>query len=405
MPETFTERLRASRQTILDARTNAMSRKQAALDLRSERGGRKFDDAEAIVYHGAVADIRQADSDLASIDGRIAHQEAEEIRAGRDNPAVQRIKGARGTGHVGPPMFDQQQLRGMHAALMSGSQYRMESRAPIAIDSLYPAQLAPNVIGPQHDTRLLSRLPVVPTESPAIEYIRHNSTTGSAAIVAETAAKPELSFSQDTLTLHMQKFAAHVGVGFESLRDYASYEGYVTGELLRSITDVETAELLQGDGTTGHLLGFTHQSGILTHATATDTPLDSLEIAIATMRTGAALAEPTLMVIHPNTWSAIRRSKDSQERYLVAADPTADEASSVWGVPALVTTACTAGTAVLIDVTKFGRVWMREPLSVMTGYANDDFTKNIRRFVGEERLAIAVERPAAVCLVTGLPVS
>jgi hypothetical protein len=39
-------------------------------------------------------------------------------------------------------------------------------------------------------------------------------------------------------------------------------------------------------------------------------------------------------------------------------------------------------------------------LSLQTGTNNDDFTKNVVRFVGEERLALAVERPAALLSIT-----
>jgi hypothetical protein len=53
-------------------------------------------------------------------------------------------------------------------------------------------------------------------------------------------------------------------------------------------------------------------SGILTHAVGTDTPLDAIEISVAALRAGASLAEADLLVLHPNTWSALRRTKDSQ---------------------------------------------------------------------------------------------
>jgi hypothetical protein len=39
------------------------------------------------------------------------------------------------------------------------------------------------------------------------------------------------------------------------------------------------------------------------------------------------------------------------------------------------------------------------------GYSNDDFVNNLVRFVGEERLNLAITRPAAICNVYGLPTS
>ena len=71
----------------------------------------------------------------------------------------------------------------------------------------------------------------------------------------------------------------------------------------------------------------------------------------------------------------------------------------------MVTTQLTPGVGVLLDSTKFGRVSVREPLSVRLGFANDDLVRNIYRWVCEERLALAVERPSAILSITKLPVS
>jgi hypothetical protein len=42
---------------------------------------------------------------------------------------------------------------------------------------------------------------------------------------------------------------------------------------------------------------------------------------------------------------------------------------------------------------------------MMTGTDAGDFTKNIVRWVCEERFALAVERPTALLKITGLPTS
>jgi HK97 family phage major capsid protein len=242
---------------------------------------------------------------------------------------------------------------------------------------------------------------------PSVAYIRHTSTTGAAAIAAEGAAKPELIpvIDRVTATATAQKIAAHSWVSWEAINDWDAFLSYIQGEVLNYIVNCENLEILNGDSTTGHLFGLLHTTGILTHATGSGTPLDALEIAIAMLRTGAALATADLLILHPSAWSAIRRTKDLQDRYLAAPDPTVGEANSAWGIPVLVTTQLAAGAGVLLDTRKFGRVLVREPLNLRVGYSNDDFTKSIVRTVGEERLALSVERPAAVLSVTGLPTS
>jgi hypothetical protein len=74
-------------------------------------------------------------------------------------------------------------------------------------------------------------------------------------------------------------------------------------------------------------------------------------------------------------------------------------------VKILQSTAIAAGTALLIDSTKFGFVVIREGITVSSGTANDDLSRNIIRYVIEERIGLAVERASAVCSVTNLPLS
>ena len=71
----------------------------------------------------------------------------------------------------------------------------------------------------------------------------------------------------------------------------------------------------------------------------------------------------------------------------------------------LVTTQLMPGVEVLLGSIKFGRMAVREPLSVGAGFANDDLVRNICRWVCEEQIALAVERPSAILSTTKLPVS
>lgn len=196
-------------------------------------------------------------------------------------------------------------------------------------------------------------------------------------------------------------------MGWESINDWGNFTSYALGEIVRQVVNVENAELIAGPGTTGHLHGFLGQSGILTHTVAegTTNTLDDVEESIAALRSGPALAEADLFCVHPLTWSAMRRTKDEYGRYLVTPDPTADEANSLWGVEVLPTTQIAAGDGLLLDTTKFGFVVVREAVSLRTGTSEDDFVRNIQRWVAEERLELAVERPSAVLSISGLPTS
>ena len=72
-------------------------------------------------------------------------------------------------------------------------------------------------------------------------------------------------------------------------------------------------------------------------------------------------------------------------------------------MPVLATTVCPDGEGWLLDTTKFGRLAVRETLMLRIGYANDDFVKNVVRYICEERCVLTVERPSAVLHITTLP--
>jgi hypothetical protein len=61
-------------------------------------------------------------------------------------------------GSDSPPAFDDESLRAMHAAVVSRQSLQVKAFA--SPDSLLPAQLAPQVLGPVHEGRLLERLPI-----------------------------------------------------------------------------------------------------------------------------------------------------------------------------------------------------------------------------------------------------
>ena len=309
-----------------------------------------------------------------------------------------------GIGRAAPIAFDERSLHAMHQAALSHSPYSItapsvrDGNSFSTVEDELVAQISPVVVGPQYESRLLSRLPVLAIAAPAYEFIRHNSTTGVPEVVAEGGPKPELVLDIDHVTVTATKLAAHAATSWEVVSDFNSFVSYLTGELTRQLIGVENGFLLSGDGA---IKGLLNTVGVLPHIVDVETPLDAIEMAIAELRVGPALATANLAVVHPTTWSAIRRSKDLQDRYLTQADPTAGEANTVWGVEVLPTTAITEGLALLADTRKLGRVVVRESVTLRQGFDSDDFTRNLVRWVVEERLALCVERPSAICVIEG----
>jgi hypothetical protein len=309
-----------------------------------------------------------------------------------------------------PPLsaLPDEELRSAYTRARRGESVALERRDFASGVSLLPPELFPVPTFPRHEWRLLDRLPGYALEVPSLEYIQMLTKTGTAAIVGEGQPKPEISMPATKLVCTALKLACHAGLSWENMLDYEAFSNAVRIELMRDVIDLENSQLWGGDPTAGGLNSLTKTAGILTFAaTGGGGPspeyFTDLAGAIATLRTGPALAEPDLCLMHPNTWAAVRTVKDQYGRFLAMPDPTADQAESIWGIDVLVSTRFTAGEAVLLDTTLFGRVAVREPLGVRIGYSGTDFTDNVVRTVVEERLNLAVERPTAIIHVTGLP--
>jgi HK97 family phage major capsid protein len=351
--------------------------------------------------------LRAHTATMRVLDVSISDTEAELARAG--SHGLKRTGGGsvNSAGRLAPLAFPDEELRRLQGAAQRGDNCRLDARAFSTAESLLPAQLFGSVVGQQHEGRLLDHLPGVAMETGSIEFIRHISTTGAPATVAEGALKPEVVMVTDALTEAARKIAAHVGISYEIAADFVAFQQYAIGELVAQIIDQENAQLLTATGTGTNMTGFYSTTGILTHDASADTgtnvtSLDSVEIAITALRTGSALATADVLVLNPADWSKLRRIKDTQGRFLTQPDPTTDEANSLWGIDVIQTTANPVGKGLLLDSTKAGYVGVREPISVRTGYANDDLVKNILRFVAEERAVLCVTRPAAVLAISNL---
>jgi HK97 family phage major capsid protein len=345
----------------------------------------------------------------------------EHIEALRDDearsviPAKYRNLGGNGrqvntAGRLSPLGYSDEQLRRAFDQINRGETAVLEKRDPGfagPLTPLVPPELGPILpVFPRHEDRLLDRLPGVGIDVPAIAYVEVVSTTGTAGIVAEGGTKPELLMPATQQVATARKIAAHVGISWESFNDYAAFVSSVQGELMRCIVDAENLQLYGGTGDANNQVnGLTTNSNILT-LNVTGAPTENftdISAGIAALRNGPALATCNLILMHPETWAALRVQKDSYGRFLIDPDPSVEQANTVFGIDVVVSTQFTAGVAVLFDTTIYGRAVIREPIITRIGYSGTDFTQNIVRYVSEERITQTIERPQAILKMTGLP--
>ena len=308
------------------------------------------------------------------------------------------------TGRVPRLALGEEETKALFHAATTKQAMRIETKAAMDPAALLPAQLLPGIVSFAHEpVRVLDHIPATPMGGPSIDFISHTSTTGAQGMVAKGGAKPEVEFNTSAMILTARKIAGWCSLFDEDLADFPQFTAYLQNELIRVVTDVENTQVLTGDGTGQNLLGLLNVSGILTRLKGTDTNLDAMEQAIADLRTGAAFCEPDAVVIHPTSWSIIRRTKDTQGRYLLNADPSSVEANMLWGIPVLATTSMPVGTALVANLEQGAQAFVRQGFTIdMSNQSGTSFTTNTTLVRAEERLTLGSPRPAALLKVTGI---
>jgi HK97 family phage major capsid protein len=241
---------------------------------------------------------------------------------------------------------------------------------------------------------------VTTNQGSAIVYMEETTNTNNAAPVAEGAVKPEDAFAYTQRTQTIEVIATTLPVSKQQLEDVPQIQGIINNSLTTHLMLTEETQLLTGTGTSPQLQGFLTKTGVQTQARGTD-PSESAIFKAFTLIRYTGFSEPSGVVIHPTNWQTIRLHQDTAGRY-VWGDPWVPGPDRIWGVPTVVTPAITLNTALAGDFATYSYIARRMGITVEMGYVNDNFTRNLKTILCEERLALIIRRPAAFSTITGL---
>jgi Phage capsid family len=313
----------------------------------------------------------------------------------------------------GTPFKVQVGSKGLEHGFMGG----VRTKAAVTEGGLTPNLLPPiQQYGPNgwfglpyELTRVANFIPNIAMEGPGVAYFRHDSNGAEAGYTAEAATKPDLTPVITEQYIRPAKVAGRINLTHELVQDAGdAFANHLVTDLARSLYNAESNLLLNGSHTSNGFDGINNVSGTLTQAIGTDTALDCLSKAFVQLRNDFFI--PDLVFVHPSTLGAIRREKDTQNRYLLdlmsgAGGIDGGEQETLWGTTIVQTTQQSAGTAAVLSVQSGAAVvYVRENLTTFWD-PYSQASSNIYQYIAETRLALATPRPSAICLVSGLPTS
>lgn len=241
------------------------------------------------------------------------------------------------------------------------------------------------------------------TDSNAILYLKETTFTNASAATAEGTDKPQSTLVFAQATSPVQKLAHWLPVTEEMLEDYSGIRSYIDSRLRLGLDLNEEDELLNGSGTPPHLQGLMGVSGIASAiARGSDNTPDAILKQITAIATNA-LVQPEGVVMNPANWQTVQLMKDSNGQYYGSGPFAAPQVPRIWGLPVAVTPSIVANTALVGAFRSASQIFRKGGVRVEVSNSHSDFfIKNLVAIRAEERLALAIYRPAAFGKVTGL---
>ena len=217
-------------------------------------------------------------------------------------------------------------------------------------------------------------------------------------VVDEGAAKPQVSFADPTpVTVALDKLAAIIKETDEYIDDAPFLASAINGRLLNYLRLREEA----------YLLAKLKAASITADTTSWANSATASEIAdlifskIQAVQSACGFAADAI-VMHPKTWEILRLGKLTNGQYIGGGYFADGQGKQLWGVPVYCSTFAAAPVSgyaageIFVGAFKAcGSVVSKGGTTVEATNTNtDDFEKNRMTIRAEERLALAVRRPA-----------
>lgn len=233
------------------------------------------------------------------------------------------------------------------------------------------------------------------TTSNSVEWPMLKARTNNAAMVAETALKPQSDLQFELKQWPVRTLAHWMLTSKQILDDVPALGSVIDGELRYGLDDVEDLQMLMGSGTGENLQGvYTGATDFAAPFTiANPTMIGKLLQAIA--QVDETEHETDGIVLNPIDWRLIQSIKDTEGRY-IGGGPFGDLVQRLWQMPIVTSKSMTRDNFLVGAFKQGAQVFDREEATVeISTEDSDNFRKNLVTLRGEKRLAFVVKYPGA----------
>jgi HK97 family phage major capsid protein len=248
-------------------------------------------------------------------------------------------------------------------------------------------------------------MPIVNTTQNAYKFILESTFTNNAAEVAESvegtlATYGEAAIGDTETTADIRKIAVLLPVSDEQLADVPGIRDYLDSRLAYMVRARLEAQIIAGNGSAPNIRGLINVSSINTQAKGGDSVPDAIYKGITLIRVNGQ-CEPNVILMHPSDWQDVRILSNVTGDYIGNGVHVADT-RTLFGIPVILNTAVTSGTAVVLD-TMFNTVVMRQGVDIQVTNAHSTwFASGVQAIKAEVRAGLACQRVKSICTVTGI---
>lgn len=247
-------------------------------------------------------------------------------------------------------------------------------------------------------------LTAIPASSNAVDWVRENVFTNAAAETNEGVAKPQTSITFATGTMPISTVAHWLKITRQLAMDNAALAAYINRRMVYGVNLRVENQLVAGNGTAPNLSGLTNTGNFTAHGyTAASltalglSPTNRFDLIGKMIGDSAGADYPAdVVVLSTADWWTMRLTKDTQGRYLLG-DPGVSAPPTLFGLPVVASNAMTADTVLVGNLSQAATLHNREGVVVeMSDSDENNFQLNLITIRAERRLALTVEKPAAL---------